>query len=95
MSTRLNDIFDPPPPANEHVNAALKKSNRLLMVINQLGFGKSIVIFHGWECETLIRPAALNNLTRLWSYPTPRNALFVGSSVGPSRFLPHLKRERT
>ena len=56
------------PPANEHVNAALKKSNRLLMVINQLGFGKSIVIFHGWERETLIRSAALNNVTRLWSY---------------------------
>ena len=28
-------------------------------------------------------------------HPTPRNALFVGPSVGPSRFLPHLTRTHT
>ena len=58
----------PPPLHKWACRCCLKKSNRLLMVINQLGFGKSIVIFHGWEREILISSTALNNLTRLWSY---------------------------
>ena len=58
----------PPPLHKWACRCCLKKSNRLLMVINQLGFGKSIVIFHGWEREILISSNALNNLTRLWSY---------------------------